>query len=345
MLSSNFPHAARARVHAAGSVSAGSTNFTVESFTYTRETSVANAPPMSPKSLHDDFERYSQATTVVYTPNAVTAKPPPPEVVDVEANVLRETLTGNDADISDMSSHGSPDSDILLIDLIQKKRPSKSVQKTPTTPTDASPPKKKADTCPSDEKKFMQREVEIVAIEVKDSNDECSNKENAAFASVAPCSVHSNSENSNHSSKRVMFRGDVKTAPDAVRAFIDRNNPTLQTVISADSNNNITHRAPRPPPPPPIKKETTEIVVTKNNKTKKSEWALKDAAYKNEHTFRAAMRIKKGEIFSNRIKLANAKIARAFEKEAEDVFGELLMDIAIGVYNPAKAKVSVESNY
>jgi len=56
------------------------------------------------------------------------------------------------------------------------------------------------------------------------------------------------------------------------------------------------------------------------------------------------MCIKKGEVFSNRITAANVRIAHAFEKEAEDVFGDLLIDTVLGLHNPVKAKISIENN-
>ena len=219
------------------------------------------------------------------------------------------------------------------------KRNKAPFHSTPCTPSGKSPPKKKADTCPSDEKKANRG----------------NNKENESFLVVAPYSVHSNSEdNGKQSSKMVPYKKDKQDPESALADYKERMDKKVapktfpkskQTVVAADRNNNIAFRAvPSPPPPPPLEKPALVGKVNKKKKKKEteSEWSLKPAAHQDAAAFKWGVHVKRAHVNSKRCAAAVGRITRATDKEADDVYGEILIDIGCGRFDPVKAKEMVD---
>ena len=213
----------------------------------------------------------------------------------------------------------------------------------PDTPSGRSPPKKKTDTCPSDEKRAARLAV---------CDEEY--KENA-FAAVAPYFYHNGEGNPKQASKSVAFRKDKTNAADAHKGWKQRKNTpkpqTMQTIIAPDSKNKLTWKIP-PPKPAPKKEDLDvesilELLEKKEDQAadsyKKSCWKLKDSAYKNEFAFKKAIITKKADVMCNRIANKTKVIVRGVDKEAEECFGDILMDIRLHLWNPANAKAFVNS--
>jgi len=357
MLSSNFPKAAAARVASKNKntmASSGSTT-TVESFVYsktTRTTEKANSSPtVTPKKLSVDFDNYSTMSTVPcpYTPNhyavfecdkpsgaskVIDLSKAPSPVSSIESSSVKidAGLISSETKLCDMKYS-------------QLKRDQPHVF-LPSTPSGKSPAKKKADTCPSDEKLFG-RKAKIIQMEKHGE------KENESLATVAPYSVYSNSETSvKETSKKLLYRADKQTQLDVFHAYQERlelakdvpvfkakPKKVLQTVIAADNENNITFRAPSPKLKTNTRKKDDVEYYTK----KEGEWRLPKSAYKSGHAFMSAARIKRAAISSARTSTAVGKINRATEKEGWDVFGDIMVDIRGGNFDAEKAKRYVDS--
>lgn len=70
---------------------------------------------------------------------------------------------------------------------------------------------------------------------------------------------------------------------------------------------------------------------------------MKDSAYKDEFAFEKAIIIKKADVVANRVANAVRKIVRATDKEANEVYGDILLDIRLGIWRPVQAKAYVNA--
>jgi len=201
MLSSNFPSAARARLasmskssSSTASDSGGSTTVS-ESFTYTKKTETHGVNDSKKTPFVAPFlpKPHSQATTAPHpwTPEAASysfssEETPTDRVLEVS---FAEPPPG--AVVVDLSAITSPEPEAKVIVKVEPEEPTNEdpieafcqeckrrgyAASPPDTPTSKQPPKKKADSCPSDEKKAKSKERVVV-----DSDD----KENA-FKVAAP---------------------------------------------------------------------------------------------------------------------------------------------------------------
>jgi len=190
-------------------------------------------------------------------------------------------------------------------------------------------PKKKPDVCPSDEKQ---------ARKVKDKED----KENdEAFAAAAPYFFNNSECEPLQQGKAIPFRKDLTTAKDAVKGWKERKTPTVQSVIAPDSKKKISCKPPPPDPTP--SKSHVDFEDDVLPPTKPGVWSLKDSAYKDEFAFLKAVKVEKADVLANRVANAARKIARATDKEGDEVFGDILMEIRIGIWRPAEAKGHVNA--
>ena len=359
MLSSKVAAPAKARAHSAGrSASSSSTTTTSlvrESVTYRATFKTVEhgkgSPLSTPKKLGPEFDNYSTQTTVPYSPNVYGFDE---EVAEKEMRSKVIDIASGPSPVSSIESypkinHSGIRSETKLQDLkcsvLKRNQPELLL---PATPTSKPPPKKKSDTCPSDEKLFGRKAKVVEQV----------NKENQCdtFASVAPYSVYSNSEDTaRDASKKLLCRGDKETQLSAFTKFKNKDKsqkilgttkPTKQSVITGDHNNNISFRVPTPPPLQPVKQPTTKKKENTGGELyakKSGEWSLGTAAYKSATAFKNAARTRRSSVSANRGKDAVAKIIRATDKESEDVYGEILGLIRIGKFDPAKAKVYVDS--
>jgi len=299
---------------------------------------------LTPKRLGPDFDNYSTATTVPCAPNVYAVfetEAPAKKVVSEVVDISNEPSPVSSLECSEKRTLCTLDDDMKLSDLrySQMAKRGASAYADPSTPSGKSPPKKKPDTCPSDEKKAI-------------CESKINNKENESFSTVAPYSVCSNSEDTNkQSSKMLPCRKDKQ---DQVSALADYKNrmekkiskqeakPQKQTVVAGDKNNNITFRAVQPPPPP-LKQPSYVGKVTKKKNKVESEWALKPSACQSAAAFKWAVHIKRAHVTSKRCAAAIGKVSRAADKEADDVYGELLIDVGCGRFDPVKAKEMIDS--
>jgi len=300
---------------------------------------------------------YSEATTVpyTYTPDfRAEVGPPTARVLDVsfahpppEAVVL--DLSGVDCPSPKfevkVETHDDEDSNHPADAWYNEMKRRGYCKSPPDTPSGASPPKKKPDTCPSDEKRppmDKRPDVEKIREHLEDMEKENSVK---AFAAAAPYFYNNSERNTKQQSgKTVIFRKDQTTAADAFKGYEERKTPKpfVQSVIAPNSRNQISFKKPSPPP---VRSNDDVVVVEEKSDQpayKRSCWKLKDSAYKDEHAFKKAIVMKKADVMANHIANSTRKIVRATDKEADEVFSDILLDIKLHLYNPATARSMVE---
>jgi len=375
MLSLNYPSAAKSHVNYIDNTSSRSESSggskgskkTVKTYTYTKHTTTEEFSSAEKNFIGPRINpSYSQATTVPppYTPDrdvpaayekSFATQPGDELVVElfVEPPTEAEVIDLVVPDKSPSYEPGEPfasdkpvdivvDGEILYAprDLCLKR--SGTCGFGPTTPSGKPPPKKKTDTCPSDEKKSYRKEsASLTAAAIS------FDKENAerSYQAAAPYAVHSNAGATMHAtSKRVPFRKDKTTGLQAFDSYVNRKTPkTIQSVIAPDSKNKISLRAPDSPIL--LFKEEEEVVVDEVNSdkpTNKKGWRLKAAAYKDAASFKHVMKPKKADVLATRVANAARKVARAVDKEAEDVHGDILQDIRVGLFDAERAKAIVD---
>jgi len=139
----------------------------------------------------------------------------------------------------------------------------------------------------------------------------------------------------------VVHRKDKTTGPAAVAALKERL-LAIQTVIAPDSKNKVSCKVPS------IKKLTTnedevfeEPAPAKTDQ--KNYWLLSDRAYKSAAAFKNAVHVRRAGVIADKCASENRKIARAIDKEADDLFGDLLLDARAGLFNAEKAHLIVAS--
>ena len=192
-----------------------------------------------------------------------------------------------------------PDAKVQIDEKWNPKQERKFVRG-PTAPSAKSPPAKKADPGPSDEKKAR-------AVDDKENV-------NAAFALAAPHAVHCNSEiAAKQTLKTHLCREDQQTAEEA---FIATKNCALQTGVAPDSKNKVSCRVPTPllikPQSKPPPEEEVVVEHPDNDKHKKSDWALKNAACKSADAFKNCAAVEKAAVVAEDLAKAHKTTLRRF---------------------------------
>lgn len=356
MLSSNFPAAVAAGLHSLSKSTTASGCTTIESFTCTRETTLDSSADEKNVTRRGDFVQdpnCSDLTTVAYpwTPEAgghyrsvkKTGNLDVSRVLDIAFvdSVPSDSLV---VDLSKLppspkviiktEPDSEPDSEDDDVPLATLKRPDCGVAFSPATPSGRSPPKKKNDSCPSDEKLFGRKPKAVV--------DEKENVE--AFVVAAPCAVKWNAETTaKQSSHRLPFGKDKDTCLTALGAHNARKSlpkkthqvgPGTQTAIAPDSRNKVSCKV-------------ADLVVDfekikPNEWSKVDDWKLKPGACKSPEAFVKASIVREAALSADRTGREEKKIVRATIKEAHDVYGDILVDIRLGRFDPVAAKRYVD---
>ena len=313
---------------------------TTESFTYMKEIKTNDGTPAAVPGVHST---YSTATTVAadYSPRrAPQADPPTARVLDVAF-----ADPPQDAVVVDLSAmEDSPTKVVVKVETIGDDSPQSFYAQMkklgycaspPDTPSGKSPPKKKPDTCPSNEKLFGRKARVVDVPEDKENEDK--------FVAAAPYFYHNSERHPLQSGKAITHRKDQMNQKDAVLGWKNRKSTkTVQSVIAPDSKKKIACKAP-PPDPTPTKTETMCDEEPMFPPTKQGVWSLKESACKDEFAFQRAVKVKKADVVANRVANAARKIARATDREADEVYSDIMMEIRLGIWRPAEAKAHVNA--
>jgi len=375
MLSSNFPAAAVARVAAQAKTERSdqkstAVRTTVESFTCTKKTTEESSASdnveksvLTPKKLVPVFDANvgcsphdppsSQATTCVWSPQRFyTQDIPKAKPIDVEVSFIKPPP---EADVIDLSDVGSPfDTDKIEVKIEDdvKCQPKThtwcvgNMGSSPTALSCKSPPKKKSDACPSDEKLFgrkvVQSDIPIEKVASPEVNQDKENDsklgEHESFVAAAPYACFSNSEvTAKNSSHAIMWRKDKgRTSATAHDACQDRKSKpkkaVLQTVVAPDTLNEVSCKKP-------VGKEKAkaEKAVKEEDDIPPTNWKLCKRACKNGDAFWKAVETKVGGVAATRAGNAATAATRAV------VHGDILVDSRLGSFDPESAKSCIDS--